>query len=105
MLANVWFAMNDAIPRIVAQESLDAFTIEVAANPYVEQKARDEILSNWQRLVQGGWRPQPTPARGSRDDRPALTVDGEPIVRHTDLPLREIHRILGGEFGRGIKLE
>lgn len=56
MLVVSWEAMNDAIPRLTAEESLSAYTIAVLASPPPDQETltkRQKIIDEWRQLVIG----------------------------------------------------
>ena len=105
MLANVWFAMNNAIPRLSAQDWMDQFTILTVANPYVEKEARESILDVWRNLIQG------SPQKAEEVSRPVrldadYDYDGTPIKRlKRDLPLRVIHQVIHQAFGREVTVD
>jgi hypothetical protein len=56
MLVIAWEAMNSAIPRIQAEERLDAYTVAVLASPPPDQDSvtqRQKIINQWQQLIIG----------------------------------------------------
>jgi hypothetical protein len=105
MLANVWYAMNDAIPQIAAQEWLDQFTVMTVANPYVEQEARENILASWRNAIGGAFKVLTGGTSGKSTKSRQEYVDGLPLYRQAGLPLKEVHRIVSQAFGREVKVE
>lgn len=102
MQVNVWKAMNDAIPRLQAQEYMDNFTVQTVANPYVDADARENILNAWRALIKGSWQTVP----GTTQQK-LVVEESSNVNRVEGLPLREVHRRILNAFGArgGITVE
>jgi hypothetical protein len=85
------------IPRIRAKEWMDTYIVMIAANPYVERDARENILSSWRNLISGAFR------KIVRAPGVEYLPDGTEVRKRRDVPLREVDRILRNAFGRAIR--
>lgn len=56
MLVITWEALNDAIPRLQAEEYLAAYTVSVVSSPahdYQSLAQRTQIVDEWRKTVLG----------------------------------------------------
>lgn len=56
MLVVVWDAMDAAIPRLQAEENLNAYNVAVVSSANAEEKSRQELLGLWREQASGAWR-------------------------------------------------
>lgn len=55
MLAVAWDALNDAIPRLQAEEKLTAYQVAVLATPTSDRSAsyaRERVVQSWLKLLE-----------------------------------------------------
>lgn len=80
---------------------MDSYVVQVVSNPYVDRRARENILNTWRTLITGKWR-QITKQDGVVSTSSFLE-DGTEVHRRVGLPLREIMRQVQNAFGRSIR--